>query len=109
MQGRRGVWALTIGMAVATATVAPLALRTGNQTFETGIHVPWIVLAAGFFLAELCALHLQYRGNTLTVTPDEVLFVIGLFVLAPTGLFVAYVLGAALMLGCVRRIALFKL
>jgi hypothetical protein len=99
------------GLAMAAAAAALFARTVANYhgALDTNLRVPWLVLAIAFVLAESCALHLQFRGNSQTFTPDEVLIVIGLFALSPSLLLGAYLLGGAIALGVIRRIKLFKL
>jgi hypothetical protein len=72
------------GLAMAAAAAAIFARTVANYhgALDTNLRVPWLVLAIAFVLAESCALHLQFRGNSQTFTPDEVLIVIGLFTVA---------------------------
>jgi diguanylate cyclase (GGDEF)-like protein len=99
-------------LGVALATVALLIIAATSQrgsAFDSKLHVPWFALAIAFVLAESCALHLQFRGNTQTFTPDEVLIVIALFALTPWHLIAAYLIGGAVALGLIRRVKAFKL
>jgi diguanylate cyclase (GGDEF)-like protein len=66
-------------------------------------HIPWYVLAIGFALAEVYALHLQFRGEAHTFTLNEIVLVLGLFLVSPTGLVAAHVVGAGIALGVVQR------
>jgi diguanylate cyclase (GGDEF)-like protein len=87
------------------------ALAAGLFTTIAGAHasiqhtvrIPWYVLAVGFALAELYALHLQFRGETHTVTLNEIIIVLGLFVVSPAGLVAAHVVGASVSLAIVQR------
>ncbi|HET9728958.1 MAG TPA: hypothetical protein VFR41_06025, partial [Acidimicrobiia bacterium] len=96
-------------MAFTAAALVAFVLGGSSRAIDPQHHVPWFVIAAGFVLAETCALHLRFRGNTQTFTPDEILIVIGLFVLSPSHLVVAYLVGGTIALGVIRRIRAFKL
>jgi hypothetical protein len=98
-----------LAMAAVSAALFAGAIAGRDRVFDSEQHLPWLVLAAAFVLAETCALHLRFRGNTQTFTPDEILIVIGLFALAPSRLVFAYLAGGGVALGIIRRIKLFKL
>jgi diguanylate cyclase (GGDEF)-like protein len=67
------------------------------------VRIPWYVLAVGFALAELYALHLQFRGETHVVTLNEIIVVLGLFIVSPLGLVAAHVVGATVSMAIVQR------
>ena len=62
-----------LAMAAAAAAIFAHTVAKYHGALDTNLRVPWLVLAIAFVLAESCALHLQFRGNSQTFTPDEVL------------------------------------
>jgi diguanylate cyclase (GGDEF)-like protein len=108
-QARTCVGLLALAMAALSVLLFVAVIGRHHGAFDPSLHVSWLVLAVAFVLAESCALHLQFRGNTQTFTPDETLIVIALFALAPAGMVCAYALGGFIALGLIRRIKPFKL
>src|SRR4051794_36165314 len=71
-------------MAGAMATGAgALAFGTGlmqRGAFVHSVHVPWLLLLFGFALTARFTLDLHFRTETHTMTLDEIVLVVGFFV-----------------------------
>jgi diguanylate cyclase (GGDEF)-like protein len=100
------LWLLTAAMGVAAATF--LAPMIGWSDIPHVPHVPWLVMAVAFAISESCALHLQFRGETHTVTLSEILLVLGLFVLSPVELVGAQALAVLVVFGLMQRLSPLK-
>jgi diguanylate cyclase (GGDEF)-like protein len=97
------VWMLTLGMAVAAAIVAGLALRDLQAPFASG-GVPWIlVVGALFYIAETAVIHLHIGRSAHSFSMSEVPLILGLFFLDPASFLVARFVGAGLALVINRR------
>jgi diguanylate cyclase (GGDEF)-like protein len=101
----------TVGIVMAAGALAlyVAVMRGHDHPFQSSVRVPWLLIALGVAIADRCSLDVQFRGNSLTFTPDDVLFVVGLFTVSPSRLVAAYVLGAAISLGVIRRVDPYKL
>jgi diguanylate cyclase (GGDEF)-like protein len=96
------VWALAaapLGVALGLYVTVVRHLDAPEAPFE----IPWWVLAAMFFLAHVCVVHLHFRRDAHSFTLAEVPIVFGLFFASPNSLILARLVGAALALGFVRR------
>lgn len=65
--------------------------------------IPWWVLGAMFYFAELFVVHLQFRRNAHSFSISEIPLVLGLFFVSPQGLLAAQILGAGTALIFRRR------
>src|SRR5438270_13977035 len=74
---------------------------TSNTHSHT--HVPWLLVAAAFYLAEANVVHVYRRGDAHTFSLSEVPLVVGLFFLSPAGLVAACLAGAGTALVLHRR------
>jgi diguanylate cyclase (GGDEF)-like protein len=97
-----GLWVLIAALATASLTLAALALA-GLPRLDVPFDPPWWVVAAGYAVAEVLVVHLQFRRDTHTFSMSEVPFVVGLFFLAPLALIAALVLGTGMALAVHRR------
>jgi diguanylate cyclase (GGDEF)-like protein len=95
-------------MSIGAAAAYAIALAGDDRAVAGAIDVPWPVLALGFAATANWAVHLHFRAETHTITLDEVVLVIGLFAVSPAGLVAAQVLGAAFVLGLVKRLPALK-
>lgn len=101
------VWLLTVGMAVAGTALTTFLPGPGRSTAP--LTLPWWVLAALFYLAEVRVVHLQFQREAHSFTLSEIPLVLGLFLASPTDLVLASVIGAGLGLLVHRRPAPVKL
>ncbi len=67
------------------------------------IGVPWWALALGFYLTEAYVVHLHFRRESHTVSLNEIMLVIGFYVLSPGALVAAHLVGAGTALLVRRR------
>jgi diguanylate cyclase (GGDEF)-like protein len=88
-----GVWLLTAALTIGALTVWAVALRHARP-IPSPTHVPWLLLACLFYLAEANVVHVYRRGDAHTFSLSEVPLVVGLFFFGPAGLVSAYLLGA---------------
>ncbi len=88
---------------VNLAYVAPMA------SVRSSVTTPLVVMVAAWLLAESAVVHLPFRRQAHSFSMSEVPLAIGLFVLSPTELVVAQLLGSALALALVRRQSPIKL
>ena len=73
------------------------------------VAMPWWLLAGLVFLAEVFVIHVHFRGEAESFSLNEIPVVLGLFFVAPAGIVVAQLVGAAVALGLYRRQAPMKL
>jgi diguanylate cyclase (GGDEF)-like protein len=101
------LWLLTVAMGVAAAVFT--VPTVGWSTLPHMPHAPWIVLAIAFAASESCTLHLQFRGETHTITLSEILLVLGLFVLSPIELVGAQAVAVFVVFGVMQRLSPLKI
>ena len=67
------------------------------------LHIPWLVLAVGFFAAEgWGGIHLRLHGQEQTIGVGEIPLTLGLLFCSPTELIAATLLGGGLALVLMR-------
>jgi len=71
-------------------------------------HIPWLLLACLFYLAETCLVHLHFRRGAHSFSMSEVPLVLGLFFATPRELLLAQFAGCTLALAVQRRQSLLK-
>ena len=101
------IWALTFVMgAIAVALYVPVT----SSAVDAGgdLTLPWVLLAAGFALAEVYSLHVGFRGEAWTFSVSEILLVLGLFAVSPSHLIAAELIGPLVVLVAVERQAPMK-
>src|SRR5207237_10905821 len=65
--------------------------------------IPWIVLAAGFAVADLLAIHIEIGDDAHSFTLSEVPLVIGMFLCTPSGIVLGRVAGAFIVLAVIQK------
>jgi diguanylate cyclase (GGDEF)-like protein len=108
LSGSQRVWLLNLAVGAAALSlflllVAPLPAQSVGQ------HMPWLVLAALFYVAEILVVHFQFRREIHTFSLSEIPLVLGLLFVTPVEFVIANVAGAALALVIHRRQAPIKL
>jgi diguanylate cyclase (GGDEF)-like protein len=88
---------------MAAAAIALIARVVDLDAPHGSTHLPWIALAAGFALAEIFAFHVQFRGESHSITLNEIVLVVGLFVVSAGTLLAVQLVGVVLALAIVRR------
>jgi diguanylate cyclase (GGDEF)-like protein len=101
------VWWLSALMAV-TATVMFFGVVRDFGALA-GPHIPWWVLAPGFFLAERCVVHLHFRRSAHSFSLGDIPLVLGLVFSDSWELILAGLIGNALTLCLDRRLPPIKL
>ncbi|MGI8517321.1 MAG: GAF domain-containing sensor histidine kinase [Acidimicrobiia bacterium] len=105
--GRLSAPQARIWLLIAATWVASLLgagwLSTLPALSGLGVRVDWFWLAAGFYLAELLVVHLQFRRDAHTLSVSEVPMAIGLLMATPIDLVLGQVVGSAVALFIHRR------
>ena len=94
---QRAVIALALGM-LAAAALLSVALHDVLWRSSTDNRINPFVLTAVVGIAELCVVHIHLRRETHTYSLREIPFVVGLFLVTPGTLMIAYVVGAVTVL-----------
>ncbi len=100
--GAARVWLLLVGMAALLVLLYVDVVR-GLTTSPAPTHLPWVLLALFFFVAGTFVAHVHVRREAHTLSLSEVGVVCGLFLVSPSELLTAQLLGAAAALAIVRR------
>jgi len=89
---------IRIWLVVAATAAAGVALHATAaqqlEPFPADFRIPWWGLAVLFALAELCAIHLEFRRESHTFTLSDIPLVAGLLFGTPAGLLAGRLLGA---------------
>jgi diguanylate cyclase (GGDEF)-like protein len=108
LSGTTRVWLLTaIIAAVSAALFAGVVVNLrpiGGQ-----VDVPWVLFALAFLITEGFVVHVHFRKEAHTFSMTELALVLGLFMVSPTELVVAHLVGALVALAVLRRQRLIKL
>jgi diguanylate cyclase (GGDEF)-like protein len=108
--GRRGpllppaarVWLFSLGLAFL-AVLLELGTVSGRAVANPPLAIPWIVIAAGFCLAELKVVPVSFRREQHSFSLSEFPAVIGLFLLTPTDYLLAILVGSGIALAWARQ------
>ena len=100
------VHVLTAAVALAAAAVTARLVPLGPH--DGAFHLHWLFLVPLFALAERCPIHLEHRRETISLSLTTLPFVVGLFLVTPSGLVGARLLGCGMAL-LLRRQPTFKL
>jgi signal transduction histidine kinase len=99
--GNSRIWTLNLGLVAVAALLARQAVSLPHPIGS--FQVPWLVLAGGFYLAEVAVVHLQFRRDAHSFSMSEVPLVIGLFFAGHLDLLLAQLAGNLLALTLNRR------
>jgi signal transduction histidine kinase len=102
LDGSAKVWILNFGLAGLAMLIYVFFVR-GVSSLPHPFHIPWPILAAGFYFAEVYVVHLQVRRDAHSFSLSEIPLVLGLFFSSPAELVLAQLVGAAVALAFVRR------
>lgn len=102
LDGTAKVWLLNLFLTAAAVDTFLFLVRP-LHSLPHPLHIPWPLLAAGFYFAEVYVVHLQVRRDAHSFSLSEIPLVLGLFFASPTELVLAQLVGAALALALVRR------
>jgi diguanylate cyclase (GGDEF)-like protein len=100
--GPRGVWLLSATLASAAAAVY-LAGLMHLPALAAPLALDWWVVAAGFAVAEILVVHLQFRRDTHSFSLSEIPLIVGLYFLRPDHLLLGLLLGTGAALALHRR------
>jgi diguanylate cyclase (GGDEF)-like protein len=106
--GPRNVWLLSASLAAAAVAVYLLGIRH-LPTLAAPLALEWWIVAAGFGIAEILVVHLQFRRDTHSFSLSEIPLIVGLYFLRPELLLLALLLGSGAALAFHRRQPLVKL
>src|SRR5665213_211659 len=93
---------LFVGVLVALA-IAGLGMLWTETSTVAAFHLPWVLLATMFYVAETCLVHLHFRRGAHSFSMSEIPLVLGLFFATPRELLLAQLAGCALALAVQRR------
>ena len=105
-RGPRRIWAMS---AAFTLLVVAILSVLSPEPVSAEHAVPWWVLAAAFYVAELLVVHLRFGRDAHTFSMSEVPLVVGLATVSPVTLVGAQLLGNMAVLAGHRRQTPFKL
>jgi diguanylate cyclase (GGDEF)-like protein len=108
LSGAARVWLLTAVLAAASAALFGKVV-TNLAPIEGQIHVPWSLFAIAFLITEAFVVHVHFRKEAHTFSMTELALVLGFFMVTPSQLVVAHLIGAVAALAVVRRQRLIKL
>ena len=97
------IWLYNIGLVAASVGLWFAVVSRLDSTRIVPAGMPWWGLALVFYLAEAYVIHVQFRREAHTISLSEVGLVVGLYVVSPTALLGASLVGAAAALVVVRR------
>jgi diguanylate cyclase (GGDEF)-like protein len=104
LEGPLRVWLFIAAVAIANVVVWTVDLGSfDRKAFLPGLSLTWWELAPAFYLAEVFAVHLQFRKQAHTLSLSEVGLALGLFFMSPANLLAAHVVGAGAALVINRR------
>jgi diguanylate cyclase (GGDEF)-like protein len=108
LNGASRVWILTGLVALAASGVYVLGVRP-LPGLDLSFRIPWWLLAAMFYVAELGVVHLRFRRDAYSFSMSEIPLVLGFFFAEPALLVPAQLLGSLLALSIHRRQPALKL
>jgi len=98
-----GVVAFSCGLAALALAGYAMIVRGHLDPIPAPFQISWIVLAAGFAIADLLAIHIEIGDDAHSFTLSEVPLVIGMFLCTPSGVVIARVVGAVIVLAAIQR------
>src|SRR5918999_4260897 len=102
LDGSAKVWLLNVLLGGLAAVLFFVWVRA-LPSLPHPLHIPWPILAAGFYFAEVYVVHLQVRRDAHSFSLSEIPLVLGLFFSSPAELVIAQLVGAAIALAFIRR------
>ena len=100
-------WAVTAVLGMAVVGLVLLTFPYG--VVDSGLEMPWLLLALGMAAGERFRVHLHVGRETVSFTLAELPTVVGLFLVWPAGVILARVVGTALALVSVHSRSPLKL
>jgi diguanylate cyclase (GGDEF)-like protein len=107
-RGRLRVQLLTAALAIPSFLLTVFVVSR-LPAVPNGRSIPWWVLAALFFAAEICVVHIQFRRDAHSFSLGELPLVAGLFFAPPLVVVLTNLVGTAAALLLVRRQSPLKL
>jgi len=102
LPGLNPVWWLN-AVLVASAAALFLSVEQGLPPLDSP-HLTWWMLAPGFFIAERCVVHLQFRRSAHSFSLGDIPLVFGLIFATPSNLLAGVLAGTSLTLLLDRRL-----
>ncbi|MBA2643623.1 MAG: hypothetical protein H0U82_11965, partial [Actinobacteria bacterium] len=96
------VLGLVVGIAMAVFILNSTLLANLEPPAST-IHVPWWSFVLVFFVVEAFPIHVHIRSEAHTISLSELGLVLALYLVSPSDLLLAQLLGVAVALGLVRK------
>jgi diguanylate cyclase (GGDEF)-like protein len=97
------------GLLAALAITGYELVVRNLEPIPAPFRVPWYVLAVGFALADLLAIHIEIGDDAHSFTLSEVPLVIGMFLCTPGDVVLARIVGAIIVLAFIQRQQALKL
>lgn len=102
LSGGARVWLLSGAMALAALALYAFVVRR-LEPVDGEIDAPWWAFVPAFLALESHVVHVHFRREAHTFSMTELVIVMGLFMLAPSELLAAHLIGAGLALALIRR------
>ena len=101
-QGPALIWLVSAALATTTLVLYRFVIA-GLPSLDAPLDLSWAIVAAGYCVAEVLVVHLQFRRDTHSFSLSEIPLVVGLFFVPPAMLLLALVLGSGAALAFYRR------
>jgi len=92
------LWLLAGAMAGVASALYAVGVDGAERVADAPVHLRWYVLAALFAIVERYSLHVQFRGQSHAFSLNEIVVVAGLFLVSPSGLVAADLVGSGIVL-----------
>ncbi|MDQ3982012.1 MAG: ATP-binding protein, partial [Actinomycetota bacterium] len=109
LSGTGRLWVLNVALVAVAGSLCAAVAAAGVDSIRNPFDLPWWAIAALFFLAEVCVVHLQFRREAHSFSLSEIPLVLGLFFLPPPVLVLAQLVGSGGALVVHRRQSPLKL
>ncbi len=108
LTGTHRVWLFSAMLAAIALAIYLLVIRT-IPPLAAPFEIPWWILAALFFVAEVKVVHFHFRRDAHSFSLSEIPLVLGLFFVSPRWFLLAYLVGAGAALRFHRHQSMLKL
>jgi len=90
----RALWVLVVLMGGGAVATFGWGVAGLDAVAGAPVAMPWIVLAAAFAVVERYSLNVEFRGQSHSISLNDIVLVAGLFLVAPAGLVAADLVGS---------------
>jgi diguanylate cyclase (GGDEF)-like protein len=94
---------LLVALVTGVAGALTVAVVPGLPGPPAPLHLPWAAWAAAFAVGEILVVHVQLQRDSHSLSLNDLLFVAGLYLISPTALVTAQVVGVGVALVLHRR------